>query len=299
MRGLLVICLAAQTALAEDLGTSAAPFLTLGAGARAAALGEAAVASGADAEALYWNPAGLALLDRRSAVLSHASALASSRYEYAALALPLGRWGAVASSLQYSWAPKLTETDAAGVELGSFQPYDLAGTLGFGARLGAWSAGASVKYLRSRVIETDATGAVDIGLLSPAWLGERLRLGLSVLNMGGELNYGTRSFDIPLMGKAGAAWRMAPSWLLLLDATFPREGESFAGAGVEYLWVMAPELRLAMRMGFNSRTLGHVSGFTSPSFGFGLSKSRFSLDYAVTPYGSLGLAHQFSLGASW
>ncbi len=44
---------------AQRVGTSAAQFLKIGAGARAEALGQAYVAISNDASALFWNPAGL------------------------------------------------------------------------------------------------------------------------------------------------------------------------------------------------------------------------------------------------
>lgn len=303
MTALTLLLLSAASAFAEggaaDLGTSAAPFLTLGAGARAAALGEAVAALADDATALYWNPAGLAALRRRSVVLSHASTLDSNRLEQAFFAQPLGAWGGMGAGVHYLWAPELTETDATGVELGRFRPNDLAATLGYGIAAQGWSVGAAVKVIRSQVIASDATGAVDFGVLSPWLWDKRLRLGFSVLNMGGELNYGTESFGLPLRAKAGLALRPAAPWLWTLDTTIPKDGEPFAATGFEYLWPTAREVTLALRAGFNSQTVGHVSGFALPSFGFGVSMSRLSFDYAVVPYGSLGLAHQFSLGATW
>ena len=45
------------------VGTTAAPFLKIGVGARALAMGEAYTTLSEDATGLFWNPAGLAKLD--------------------------------------------------------------------------------------------------------------------------------------------------------------------------------------------------------------------------------------------
>ena len=46
-----------QTVTGSNVITSAAPFLTISPDARHAALGDAGVASSADANGAYWNPA--------------------------------------------------------------------------------------------------------------------------------------------------------------------------------------------------------------------------------------------------
>ncbi|GIX06846.1 MAG: hypothetical protein KatS3mg115_1249 [Candidatus Poribacteria bacterium] len=56
--GTIGLLLLGAAALADE-GSYAAEFLTVGVGARAAAMGEAAVAIAEDATAAYWNPAGL------------------------------------------------------------------------------------------------------------------------------------------------------------------------------------------------------------------------------------------------
>ena len=59
-----------QTALwASGPGTTAADILKIGVGARAIGMGEAYVAQADDVSSLYWNPAGLALMQERQASL--------------------------------------------------------------------------------------------------------------------------------------------------------------------------------------------------------------------------------------
>ena len=75
----LIILMLPTTLLAQSVsrvGTTAAPFLKIGVGARALAMGEASVTQASDVTALYWNPAGLGVMKRNQFILNH--------YEYIA-----------------------------------------------------------------------------------------------------------------------------------------------------------------------------------------------------------------------
>ena len=51
----------------SKVGSSAVPFLTIGIGARATAMGGAFTSVASDVTALYWNPAGIASFDQNRA----------------------------------------------------------------------------------------------------------------------------------------------------------------------------------------------------------------------------------------
>src|SRR4029453_7116453 len=55
----------------QRVGTSSGGFLKIGVGARATGLGESFVAVANDPSAIYWNPAGLASMQRSEVLLSH------------------------------------------------------------------------------------------------------------------------------------------------------------------------------------------------------------------------------------
>ena len=71
-------------------GSTAAEFLLLGAGARGAALGGAYSALANDVDALYYNPAGLALMDRGGVLVSTYTYVADTRYNWVGIAFPMG-----------------------------------------------------------------------------------------------------------------------------------------------------------------------------------------------------------------
>ena len=69
-------------------GTTSGEFLLLGASARGAALGNAFQAIANDVSALYYNPAGVALMDGPGFLVSTYSYVASTRYSWGGLAFP-------------------------------------------------------------------------------------------------------------------------------------------------------------------------------------------------------------------
>jgi hypothetical protein len=69
-------------------GTTSAEFLLFGAGARGTALGGAFSAIATDVSAMYYNPAGLALMPRAGATIGTYDYVAETRYSWGGLAFP-------------------------------------------------------------------------------------------------------------------------------------------------------------------------------------------------------------------
>ena len=69
-------------------GTTSAEFLLFGAGARGTALGGAFSAIATDVSAMYYNPAGLALMPRAGATVGTYDYVADTRYSWGGLAFP-------------------------------------------------------------------------------------------------------------------------------------------------------------------------------------------------------------------
>src|SRR5258705_994367 len=83
----------AQLALGEQrIGTTSGQFLKIGVGARAVGLGESFVAVANDPSAIYWNPAGLASLQRQEIELSHVGWPGDINYEHVTLVVPSRRF---------------------------------------------------------------------------------------------------------------------------------------------------------------------------------------------------------------
>lgn len=281
-------------------GSPSAQFLTIGVGGRAVALGEAYSAMADDASALYWNPAALTRVEKRSATLMHASYFADSSLEYGSYGQKLGDWGAFGVSFQYLSAGKISGTDETSLESGeTFSPSDMAVSAGYAYRfrdgaLSGLAVGGAGKFIRSTIVDSASTFAGDVGVLSPE-LFSRARLSLVLANLGQGLRFGSEREPLPLLVRAGASAKVLPRWAVSVEGVQPREEGAYAGAGTEYVFSQGEGWSLAGRLGFNSRSRGSTDGASGFAGGVGIGYRPVSLDYAFVPFGAVGSAHRVSL----
>jgi len=268
-------------------------------------LGEAYSAFAEDASAIYWNPAGIGRVERKSLALMHAAHLQNIFYDYGAYAQPIPNIGTFGVSLQYISSPRLDQLNAAGETVGTFRLYDFVLTLGYGKLLkdkgfggmGDLALGFSSKFIQSRILETANTGAVDFGLI---WLlSEKMRFAFAIQNLGGKLKFVNRSYHIPFNFKLGSYYKITNSWLAAADINFPRDNDPNAGFGTEYKKKVVREISLSARAGFNSRTVADIYGLNSLAAGIGLSWRNYGFDFAWIPFGGLGKTYRFSFNAEF
>jgi hypothetical protein len=264
-------------------------------------MGEAYSAAAEDADALYWNPAALTNIEHKSAVFMDVPYLASSFYDYAAYGQSLGAHGAFGVGLQYFSAGAIPETDQIGTSLGSYSPYDLALSLGYAYKFnGGYSAGAAAKLIRSSLLDTAQTTAVDVGLLSPSYFDGKLKLAFTAANIGSPLDYGDGAKEnLPQTFKLGSSYRGGKDWLTTFDLAAPRGAQPYADIGTEYWIASEPKWGVAARMGYNTLTISGLQGLTGTSFGIGVRINNMTADYALVPYGILGFTHRISLTMRW
>ncbi|MBI4056207.1 MAG: PorV/PorQ family protein [Elusimicrobia bacterium] len=287
----------------DAVGTSTANFLKLGVGARAVAMGEAYSAIANDATALYWNPAGLVRIEKNAAALMYAPYLDSSFYNYGAYIRRVGRH-ACGVGIQFFSSGNIPETDENNASLGTFAPHDLAISVGYAYRLTEHpgregvGVGGTVKLVRSTIINTAQTVALDVGIQSGPYF-DHLRLALALTNMGGRLTFEQDSENLPRRLRYGGSFAITEAWLASLDLVSPRDNQTYAAFGTEYTWHLRKGLALSGRLGYNSRTASDIDSVTGLSFGFGIESKIVSFDYALLPYGGLGLTHGISLDFKW
>ncbi len=284
---------------ADARGTTTANFLKLGVGARAVGMGEAYSAVADDATALYWNPAALSRMAGGSATFMHAPYLASTFYDYGAFAQRFGNH-ALGIGVQYFSAGSIDQTDINNTSLGSFNPYDVAASLGYAYR---WSEegpalGVAGKFIQSKILNTATAYAADFGIQSRLYA-ERLRLAFTAVNIGSKMTFEQESDNLPLALRVGSSLKLTEHWLSSLDIVFPKDNSPYTALGTEYGWHVSDALLLSGRLGYNSRTAGDISGITGLSFGMGFGFKNLDLDYAFLPYGGVGITHRLSLSFKW
>jgi hypothetical protein len=280
-------------------GAETASYLDIGVGARGLAMGGAYTALADDAHAVYWNPAGLARLEKREVAASHSELGNSTRHDFLVYAHPTSR-AVLAGALTYLNQGKISGRDAAGRPTSGYDASDAALAFAAGRKTDLVDVGVSVKYLRSHIASTEAQGlAVDAGLKRemPAGSG-KVVFGAALRNIGPGLKYDDQRNDLPLRAAFGAAYRFAAGHALAAELqNGPRGAGSEGGAGGEF---KAHE-GVFLRLGYTSKSSAVAgSGFDAArglTLGLGLKKDGFSLDYAAQAAGQLGSTHRFTLAA--
>lgn len=289
-----LLCVLAGNARAAG-GGSPLDFLSLDTGARPAALGGAYAAAADDAEALAYNPAGLAAVKRHEASFTHLAQFSGAAAQHMAAALRQGL-GFSVLTVDHGPTQRTTLSNPSGSGLGQFGGRDTAVGAGYGRTVGAGlSLGLGLKYIRSQLDSYSAgAAAVDAGVRyrPDAW--PQLSLGAAAQNMGGTVRFQAQSEELPLKLRAGAAWTARwgkSSALLAFEAVKPRRGKAEPAAGLE----VRPAPALALRLGYQGR---NDAGLALTA-GVGAAAGSWRGDYAFVPFGALGNVHRLSISFAW
>lgn len=279
---------------ADARGTTGAQFLELPVGARAIAMGSAYSSISGDPFSAYYNPAGLARMDKINVGLMHAVYFQDISYEYGVFATPIRELGVLAVSAQYLSIGNLEEMDKTGVLTGdSFKPNDMALSAIYAKQFGAVDLGVSAKYIKSQIRDSASTFAGDIGLQTKVG---KYALGLSILNVGKGLKFHDDVSSLPTTGRVGASVLLSPKWFFSLEGIAPKGTNPLAAAGTEYTFISNQKMKMAVRAGYNTRNVSSkLSGIAGINAGAGLGFGGLDIDYAWSLYGDLGSTHRFSL----
>jgi long-subunit fatty acid transport protein len=319
-----ILCFAGSVWSAEfdNLGTSGAQFLKMDVDARAVGLGGANVAVTRGAMALYYNPAGIANLDKRNLAFSYTDWVADIKYNYLAYETPISGFGNVGVHVAVLTMGDMEKTTleqpdgtgemfgANGWVVGITNAYQLTNRFAFGV---------TAKYIREKISELSSSAiAFDFGTLY--YTGYRtLRIAMSTRNFGTDSKFDgselettfdeddnpgtapilikkeTQSQPLPLSFRLGVAYDFEfneeSKLMATIDGYNTRDRGQQASLGFEYTW----RDRLAVRAGYKMRAdeegLALGGGYDFEVSGFG----TIGINYAWADLGRLENAHRFSL----
>jgi hypothetical protein len=308
----------------SKVGTAGAQFLKIGVGSRYQGMGEASVATAQDVYAMYWNPAGLTSIENSAVSFTNVNWILDIDLNYVGYARNfenIGVFGLSAAVL--SMGPQ---------EITTFQQQDGTGSTYTASSyaLGvSWakqlttkfSFGVTAKYVGERIYQERSSGfAFDFGTLLYTGF-KSLRLGMSIANMGPQLEFSgpnldvrfddqqgtgsnspvsaslkTSPYDLPMVFRVGLAYDVdfgSKSILTLCsELKHPNDNSEQGALGAEY--------------GFNNQFFlrgGYKINYEEEHFSFGggvrasvTRDTKLLIDYSWQDFGRLQSAQRFSVG---
>lgn len=265
---------------ATDVGRTAADFLMIGHGARAAALGGAYTALASGSAAAYWNPAGLSGLEQTGLSVGHFAWLQDIKVEQVSLGVPLAdRFSGALSATCVNYG-QIDGYDVDGNAAGALVAYDWVGGLSIGVGLSeSFSLGLTGKYVNQRLDDISASAfAADFGVRYQA---ESFALGATVVNLGSTMTFDKTAEKLPAAMRVGAMFRPFSGALLTsLEVEQRFYGDLYVRQGLE----LGFSDQYFLRAGYDylpaqdGRWLA-----TGLSLGAGLRLGMVEADYAFTP----------------
>ncbi len=222
-----LVLLATALPVSAQIGGAAVVFLMIEPDSRAAGMGNAGVALADNANATFWNPAGLGFQEGASVGITHSNWLpefnANLYYEYAVAKYNLPGVGTFGAHLTFFNLGKHDCVDDLNQPCGQFRSYDMAAGLSYGKKItDHLSLGTGVRFIYSNLAtgvevagggeaKAGVSAGVDVGLLyrtSPIDLGgtkTTLSAGFNLANMGPTIKYIEKRDPIPTSMRFGWA----------------------------------------------------------------------------------------------
>ncbi len=318
------LVLVASGATAQKVGTTSMQFLKVMPTARGTAMGEAYSTVAAGAEAVFWNPGGVAIIENPEFSLTYIDWIFDTQQGALSYAMSLENWGAFGIQLQYVDYGVFEEALANPARLTgrTFHPFTyLIGVTYARSLTDRFSTGITVKFareslydqsqvdidpdpVRKDMVNTFAQGILfDFGLVYQTGF-RSIRVAASIQNFGASLRYAKQASPAPMLFRLGIGADLIGDNSILgaeenhrvsgaFDLFQPNDYTQQVHTGLEYEYAGMFAVRMGYKFNYD------FGGFT---IGAGLrqefSDMKFSFDYSYGSMGQyLGNVHRITLGA--
>lgn len=314
---LSVLTMPAHSALKKAAQTGL-QFLKVDVGARAAAMGGAFMMVGNDANALFYNPAGIAKMNASFDLLANRTQwIAGISYIAVGCVKNLGSWGSIGISFITSdygdiYGTRLSGSDKGYEETGNVNVGAYAVGIAYAKQLtDKFTVGGQIKYayqhLGENLFSNNETAknqvsglAYDFGtMFYPGF--KSFRLGMSIRNFSPQFKYQQYAFQLPLTFVLGFAMdvldftgRHDNSLIVAVDAIHPRDYTERIHVGAEYLLMNMFAFRVGYKFNYDEESFTAGLGFEKKVGGL-----QIKLGYAYSDFGVFDNVNRISFGCSF
>lgn len=277
--------------LASASGERAGEFMRIPAEPIGRSLAGAHLAEVNGPECLAWNPAGLGRDEGAAAILSHATWMAETSWEWGAVAIPLApSAGTIGFSCGVLRSGDLERYDADGSREGSFSPLQAVGSLAYGRAFGSqFEAGVTCEAALERDGIDKERLMVAGGGGMQLHLG-RISVGAAALHLGPPVKIDGETYPLPATLRAGAtmhagaqmAFHAATEWTVLGSPCF------MAG------WQWEPVRGICALAGA-IHDPSYSDQALRPTYGLRLDAGPVGFAYGYQPSAWLEASHQLAL----
>lgn len=285
----------------SNAGTTVFNFLKIESAARPTAMGGAFTGLSNDPAALYYNPAGTAMLTGRQFIFSYNNSIVDIQSGFLGYIHPVGPNRKLLVYINYLNYGDFIRTNSNGDEEGTFSGSDILFGAGYAMKVKEdLQAGGVAKLIYEKIDSYSAVGiAVDLAV---KWRLERSNadFGLMVQNLGLQAMAFVEGGDkesLPLTVRGGYSSRLRGLPLLVAaDLVYPTDNDLYVALGAELLNLKPMYIRLGWTsLGSNYKTDSDKDDFAGFAAGFGFDYRRMQLSYTITPQAELGTSHRVTL----
>lgn len=291
---------------ARGVGTTGVQFLKIDPAARSLGMGGAYAAVVGDANAIFYNPAGIADLESKEIAGTYLQYFQSINYGSLAGVMPLED-SVVGVGINYLGVSDIDKRGTSDIDdpdgtasVDSFGAMDTAISVAYAKKdafpgiLEGLNIGSNLRFVYQTIDEESAfTLMTDVGGYYP--FGEKLSVALCFQNIGMGVKYKDESDPLPMNIKAGVAYRPINGLTIACDLNeYIVDDMFYASAGAEYWLFDIVAFRAGYKYGYDTDNLGSNVGIAG---GLGVRYMDLGLDYTFAPFGELGDTHRVSTSA--